>query len=176
MSDEWDDLAERIAGHAQNYLDGLSRLADGEGGDAILPLLLVEVAQVSLAGTQLGAVQDVILQGNFEPALSADPDIDPVRTALATRLGPVDDYAEVFDPYKDTGVTPYRLSDDLAAVAADLIHGLRHYRAGRPLEALWWWQYSYFNTWGNHAGAALRALHALVAHTRLDVVEESTVG
>ncbi|MGI5493014.1 DUF5063 domain-containing protein [Microtetraspora malaysiensis] len=175
MSDEWATLAERIAGHAQNYLDGLTRLAGGEGGDAILPLLLVEVAQVSLAGTQLGAMQDVILQGNVEPALSDDPDVDPLRTALAARLGPVDDYAEVFDPYKDTAVTPYRLSDDLAAVAADLLHGLRHHRAGRPAEALWWWQYSYFNTWGNHAGAALRALHALVAHTRLDVVEESTV-
>ncbi|WP_433220256.1 DUF5063 domain-containing protein [Microtetraspora malaysiensis] len=175
MSDEWAALAERIAGHAQNYLDGLTRLAGGEGGDGILPLLLVEVAQVSLAGTQLGAMQDVILQGNVEPALSDDPDVDPLRTALAARLGPVDDYAEVFDPYKDTAVTPYRLSDDLAAVAADLLHGLRHHRAGRPSEALWWWQYSYFNTWGNHAGAALRALHALVAHTRLDVVEESTV-
>ncbi|ETK35115.1 hypothetical protein GCM10009530_65850 [Microbispora corallina] len=175
MSDEWNDLAARVATHAQNYVDGLTRLARGEGGDAILPLLLVEVAQVSLAGTQLGAAQDVILQGNFEPALSEDPDIDPLRTALAARLGPVDDYAEVFDPYKDTVVTPYRLSDDLTAVAADLIHGLRHFHAGRPLEALWWWQYSYFNTWGNHAGAALRALHALVAHTRLDVVEESTV-
>ncbi|MFF4775455.1 DUF5063 domain-containing protein [Microtetraspora fusca] len=175
MSDEWAALAERIAGHAQNYLDGLTRLAGGEGGDAILPLLLVEVAQVSLAGTQLGAMQDVILQGNVEPVLSEDPDVDPLRTALAARLGPVDDYAEVFDPYKDTAVTPYRLSDDLAAVAADLLHGLRHHRAGRPSEALWWWQYSYFNTWGNHAGAALRALHALVAHTRLDVVEESTV-
>ncbi|GAA1017827.1 hypothetical protein Aple_027890 [Acrocarpospora pleiomorpha] len=174
MFDEWNALADRVAGHAQNYLDGLTRLAGGEGGNAILPLLLVEVAQVSLAGTQLAAVQDVILQGNFEPALSEDPDIDPLRTALAARLGPVDDYAEVFDPYKDTAVTPYRLSDDLTAVAADLIHGLRHYRAGRPLEALWWWQYSYFNTWGNHAGAALRALQALVAHTRLDVAEETT--
>ncbi|GAB3133582.1 MULTISPECIES: DUF5063 domain-containing protein [Microbispora] len=174
MSDEWNDLAARVAGHAQNFIDGLTRLAGGEGGDATLPLLLVEVAQVSLAGTQLGAAQDVILQGNVEPALSEDPDIDPLRTALAARLAPVDDYAEVFDPYKDTVVTPYRLSDDLTAVAADLIHGLRHYQAGRPLEALWWWQYSYFNTWGNHAGAALRALQALVAHTRLDVVEEGT--
>jgi len=175
MSDEWSELAGRVAQHAQNYLDGLTRLASGEGGDAILPLLLVEVAQVSLAGAQLGAVEDVILQGNFEPALSADPDVDPLRTALAQQLGPVDDYAEVFDPYKDTTVTPYRLSDDLAAVAADLIHGLRHLQAGRTLEGLWWLQYSYFNTWGNHAGAAMRALQALVAHTRLDVVEESTV-
>ncbi|MCW2880362.1 MAG: hypothetical protein JWQ95_4462 [Sphaerisporangium sp.] len=176
MFDEWSALADRIAAHAQNYLDGLTRLAGGEGGDAMLPMLLVEVSQVSLAGSQLGAAQDVILQGNFEPATGPDPDLDAVRTALATRLGPVDDYAEVFDPYKDTVVTAYRLSDDLAAVAADLIHGLVHYRAGRPLEALWWWQYSYFNTWGNHAGAAMRALQALVAHTRLDVVEETTTA
>ncbi|GAA3001856.1 MULTISPECIES: DUF5063 domain-containing protein [Streptosporangium] len=175
MSDDpWSALAERIAEHAENYIDGLTRLAGGEGGDAILPLLLVEVGQVSSAGAQLGASRDVILSGNWEPHLGEDPDVDAVRTALAERLGPVDDYAEVFDPYKDTVVTPYRLSDDLTAVAADLLHGLRHYKAGRPLEALWWWQYSYFNTWGNHAGAAMRALQALVAHTRLDVAEERT--
>ena len=174
MSDQWSALAEEIAGHAQNYVDGLTRVASGEGGDAIWSLLLVEVAQVSLAGAKLGANEDVILSGNYEPPLSADPDIDGVRTALSELLEAVDDYAEVFDPYKDTGVTPYRLSDDLTAVAADLIHGLRHFQAGRPHEALWWWQYSYFNTWGNHAGAAMRALQALAAHSRLDVAEEAT--
>ncbi|MEO3873227.1 DUF5063 domain-containing protein [Nonomuraea sp. B12E4] len=174
MSDQWSALAEEISGHAQDYVDGLTRVAGGEGGDAIWSLLLVEVAQVSLAGAKLGANQDVILAGNNEPPMSEDPDIDGVRTALAERLEAVDDYAEVFDPYKDTGVTPYRLSDDLTAVAADLIHGLRHYHAGRPYEALWWWQYSYFNTWGNHAGAAMRALQALAAHSRLDVAEETT--
>ncbi|MBB5076076.1 DUF5063 domain-containing protein [Nonomuraea endophytica] len=173
MSDQWSALADEIAGHAQNYVDGLTRVAGGEGGDGIWSLLLVEVAQVSLAGAKLGASQDVILSGNWEPPLSEDPDIDGVRTALAELLGAVDDYAEVFDPYKDTAVTPYRLSDDLTAVAADLIHGLRHFEAGRPHEALWWWQYSYFNTWGNHAGAAMRALQALAAHTRLDVAEEA---
>ncbi|MET9343439.1 DUF5063 domain-containing protein, partial [Nonomuraea sp. NPDC003804] len=136
MSDQWSALADEIAGHAQNYLDGLSRVAGGEGGDAIWSLLLVEVAQVSLAGAQLGASQDIILSGNWEPPLSEDPDVDGVRTALAERMEAVDDYVEVFDPYKDTAVTPYRLSDDLTAVAADLIHGLRHYHAGRPLEAL----------------------------------------
>ncbi|MER7504977.1 DUF5063 domain-containing protein [Nonomuraea pusilla] len=174
MSDQWSELAAEIAVHAQNYVDGLTRVAGGEGGDAIWSLLLVEVAQMSLAGAKLGANRDVILSENSEPPMSEDPDIDGVRTALAERLGPVDDYAEVFDPYKDTGVTPYRLSDDLTAVAADLIHGLRHYHAGRPHEALWWWQYSYFNTWGNHAGAAMRALQALAAHSRLDVAEEVT--
>lgn len=174
MSDQWSVLAEEVSAHAQNYVDGLTRVAGGEGGDAIWSILLVEVAQMSLAGAKLGANRDVILAGNYEPPMSEDPDIDGVRTALAERLEAVDDYAEVFDPYKDTNVTPYRLSDDLTAVAADLIHGLRHYHAGRPHEALWWWQFSYFNTWGNHAGAAMRALQALAAHSRLDVAEEAT--
>ncbi|MFD2356828.1 DUF5063 domain-containing protein [Nonomuraea ferruginea] len=49
-------------------------------------------------------------------------------------------------------------------------------RRAEPHEALWWWQYSYFNTWGNHAGAAMRALQALAAHSRLDVAEEVTTG
>jgi hypothetical protein len=88
----------------------------------------------------------------------------------------VDEYAEVFDPYKDTSALPFRISDDIADVAADLIHGLKHYQSGRSLEALWWWQYSYFNHWGTHGGAALRALHAVVAHASLDVAEESTSG
>jgi len=49
-------------------------------------------------------------------------------------------------------------------------------RVGRSLEALWWWQYSYLNHWGTQAGAALRALHAIVAHALLDVAEEVTPG
>ena len=51
-----------------------------------------------------------------------------------------------------------------------------HYEAGRSSEALWWWQYSYVNHWGLHGGAALRALHAVVAHARLDVAEDPAVS
>ena len=61
------------------------------------------------------------------------------------------------------------LSDDITSVAADLDNGLRHYRKGDVAEALWWWQYSYVNNWGNLAGAALNALLMIVAHDRLDV-------
>jgi hypothetical protein len=169
--EEWRPLADRIAQHARDYLDGVAALARGEGGDETVPLLLLEVAQVMLAGAQLGASEDVIATGNAEPDVGADPDLDVLRTGLAARL-PSDDYAEIFDPYSaDTRATAFRLSDDLAAVAADLIHGLKHYEAGRADEALWWWQYSYVNHWGTHGGAALRALHSVVAHSRLDVAE-----
>jgi Domain of unknown function (DUF5063) len=174
--DQWRPLADRIAQHASDYLDGVAALARGEGGNETVPLLLLEVAQVMLAGAQLGASEDVITVGNKEPDVGADPDLDALRTGLAARL-PSDDYAEIFDPYSaDTRATRFRLSDDLAAVAADLIHGLKHYQAGRAAEALWWWQFSYVNHWGTHGGAALRALHSVVAHSRLDVSDHDSPG
>ncbi|HXL89558.1 MAG TPA: DUF5063 domain-containing protein [Streptosporangiaceae bacterium] len=169
-----DTLTDQIAANARNFVDGVVALATGEGGDEAVPLLLLEVSQILLAGAQLGASRDVIPRGNFEPPVGADPDLDGLRTGLARRLGASDEYAEVFDPYQDTACMRFRISDDIAAVAADLIHGLKHYQAGRPREALWWWQYSYFNHWGTHGGAALRALHALIAHASLDVTEERT--
>ena len=169
---DWRAIADEVAGHAGNFLEALAALGRGEGGDEIVPLLLLEVSQVMLAGAQLGASTDVIPSGNAEPYLGADPDLDGLRTGLAERLAACDEYAELFDPYRDDKPTSFRLSDDLTAIAADLIHGLRHYQAGRTAEALWWWQYSYVNQWGTHGGAAIRALHAVVAHARLDVAEE----
>jgi hypothetical protein len=169
---DWRSLAALVAGHAANYLEALAAVGRGEGGDGVVPLLLLEVAQVMLAGARLGASRDVIPAGNAEPEIGADPDLDELRTGLAGLLADVDEYAELFDPYSDTEPTAFRLSDDLTAVAADLIHGLRHYQAGRASEALWWWQYSYVNHWGTHGSAALRALHSVVAHARLDVADE----
>jgi hypothetical protein len=173
-AEEWRPLADRIAGNARDFLDGLAAVALGEGADETVPLLLLEVAQMMLAGAQLGASKDVILPSNWEPDVGADPDmdLDALRTGLAARLAGFDDYAEIFDPYADTQATPFRLSDDLAAVAADLVHGLKHHEAGRVAEALWWWQYSFVNHWGTHGGAALRALASVVAHARRDVAEE----
>ena len=170
--DGWRPLAERVAGQARDFVDGVGALANGEGGDKTVPLLLLEVSQILLAGAQLGASTDVIPPGNWEPDAGADPDLDMLRAGLRARLTGCDDYAELFDPYSDTRPISFRLSDDLAAVAADLIHGLQHYQAGRSLEALWWWQYSYVSHWGTHGSAALRALHAIVAHALLDVAED----
>src|SRR5438132_9544390 len=160
---EWRPLADQIAVNVKNFIDGVEALASS-GGDETGPMLLLEVSQILLAGAQLGASRDVIPPGNWEPEVGDDPDLDALRTGLAGRLAACDEYAEVFDPYKDTSCLPFRISDDIAAVAADLIHGLKHYQAGRSLEALWWWQYSYFNHWGTHGGPALRALLRLRAH------------
>ncbi len=64
---------------------------------------------------------------------------------------------------------PGAISDDIAVIAADIAHGLRHFQAGRVDEALWWWQFAFLSTWGPRGAAALRALISLMTHARLDI-------
>ena len=86
---------------------------------------------------------------------------------LAETLDDVDTYSHNFEPY-DPETFPAQLSDDLTSIAADLANGLRHFRAGNVVEALWWWQFSYLASWGTNACGVLSALHSIVAHDRLD--------
>jgi hypothetical protein len=165
-------LATDIARDARSFLETLELVASGGAGPQAVALLLLDVAQMCVAGAHLGARTDVILDSNVEPVLDAAPDLDLVRQGLAGELDPVDAYLEVFDPYADEPPVPYRMSDDLADMGQDLLRGLQHYDAGRGREALWWWQYTYLNSWGGSAGAALRALQSIVAHVRLDAATE----
>ena len=165
-------LATDIARDARSFLETLELVASGAAGPQSVALLLLDVAQMCVAGAHLGARTDVILDSNVEPVLDAAPDLDLVRQGLASELDPVDGYLEVFDPYGDEPPVPYRMSDDLADMGQDLLRGLQHYDAGRGREALWWWQYTYLNSWGGSAGAALRALQSIVAHVRLDAATE----
>ena len=133
-------------------------------------MLHLATAQLMLAGGRLGTLSDIVLEEQFEPDAGADPDLDELRTALANLLEPIDEYAEVFDPYeRHPELMICRMSDELTEVAAALLHGLQHYKAGREAEALWWWQYSYLNSWGSSASTTLRALHSVLAHDRLDM-------
>ncbi|MGH3417801.1 MAG: DUF5063 domain-containing protein, partial [Actinocrinis sp.] len=95
-------------------------------------------------------------------------DLDELREKLAELLEPCDNYREVFDPLStQPEVESRHISDDVASTVAALAHGLIHHRAGRTLEALWWWQFSYLTDWGPAASAAMRALQSIVAHSRL---------
>jgi hypothetical protein len=188
--DDLTDFTAEIADQVESFMLALREIASGESPDHAISLLLLEVSQLLLAGGRLGAIKDVVPDERFEPDAGHDDDVEGVRTSLANLLEPIDVYAELFDPY---GVKPEvpeglagpedpedpehrRLSDDLADVAADLTHGLKHYRAGRSVEALWWWQFSYLSNWGLTASAVLRALVSVVAHVRLDsVTDEKTL-
>jgi hypothetical protein len=169
-----EDLGQSIADQVESFLLALREVArSGDAGRAV-PLLLLEVSQLLLAGGRLAAYVDIVPAERFEPDTGPDQDLDQLRERLSELLGGADEYMEVFDPYEvPPEVVPSRLSDDLAGIAAAVAHGLRHHRAGHLSEALWWWQFSYVSSWGAEAGAALRALQSVVAHDRLDAEQSA---
>jgi len=172
---ETEEFAQQIADQVESFLIALRAIARGEagGGEAISMLLLV-VSQVLLAGGRLGVQSDFQPADEYEPDPGPDPDLDEMRHRLAVLLVGVDAYTEVFDPYVDPPELVLSLvSDDLTSIAASLAHGLRHFKAGRVSEALWWWQFSYVASWGAEASAVLRALQSVIAHDRLDSDFES---
>ncbi len=172
VSSEIEDLAQAIADQAESFLLALRELSRGEDRSTLVPLLLLEVSQLLLAGARLGVQMDFVPSEEFEPDAGPDPDLDAMRERLAVLLSGADDFTEVFDPYLDPPeLMSSRLSDDLADIASSIAHGLRHFRAGRVEEALWWWQFSYVSSWGAEASASLRALQSVIAHDRLDAAE-----
>jgi hypothetical protein len=169
MSDsEFEDFGQQIADACEAFLLGLRAISaeDDDGGSAV-PLLLLEVSQLLLAGARLGAQQDFPLETQYQPDVGPDPDLDAMRMRLAEKLGELDTYAHNIEPY-DPDTVPSLISDDLTLIATDIANGLRHFRSGNVDEALWWWQFSYLASWGNNACGVLSALHSIVAHSRLD--------
>ncbi len=163
-----EDLAQQVADQIESFLLALRAIAREGDASRAVSLLLLEVSQVLLAGARLGVQRDFTPAEEFEPDPGPDPDLDEMRLRLARMLEGVDVYHEVFDPYGESEVLPTALSDDLTSVAAALAHGLRHFRDGAVIEALWWWQFSYLSHWGAEASGALRALQSVVTHDRLD--------
>jgi hypothetical protein len=169
MSEEFAEFSAEIADQIESFLIAIREIARGDDPSVALSLLLLEVSQLGLAGGRLGAISDVVPDERFEPDPGPDHDVDELRERLAKLLDGVDEYVEVVDPVDPSrGVTGFRISDELASIASDLLHGLTHYGDGQISEALWWWQFSYLSSWGSTCGATMRALHSLIAHTRLD--------
>jgi Domain of unknown function (DUF5063) len=162
-----EDFAQQIADQAESYLVALQAISREEAGSSAVPLLLLEVSQILLAGARLGAQSDFGVEEEFQPDVGPDPDLDAMRERLAALLDGVDAYVYNFDPY-DPELVGAKLSDELTSIATALANGLRHFRAGNVAEALWWWQFSYVAHWGNEASGALRALQSIVSHDRLD--------
>ena len=166
--DELMDLGEESAREARAYLSAVTEVATGSSPDTAIPLLLLAVSQVLVAGARLGAITDVVPDERFEADPGPDADVDPVRQGLANLFEGLDEYVHVVDPLVGVAVAKGSLSNDLADVAAALVHGLQHYEDGRVSEALWWWQFSYLSSWGDSATRALQVLQAVLGHIRLD--------
>jgi hypothetical protein len=170
---DWAVLAEESAADARMYLLTVREVASGEADAAALPMLLLALSQVLVMGARLGAVEDVVPHERFEPDAGPDVELDPLRESLANLFEGLDEYADVVDPLTTPELGVGSISNDVVDVASALSHGLSHHEAGRVLEALWWWQFSYLSDWGERAAAGLRAIHSLLAHVRLDADEET---
>jgi Domain of unknown function (DUF5063) len=167
LDSDTEDFAQQIADQVKSFLLALREISREEQTGSAIPLLLLEVSQVLLAGARLGALQDFEPPTEYQPDVGPETDLDQMRLRFAAQFDAVDTYSFVFDPYAPELVDS-QLSDDLTSIASDLENGLRHYRSGDVAEALWWWQFSYVSSWGNLAGAVLNALLSVVAHDRLD--------
>jgi hypothetical protein len=169
LADDLGDFTVEIADQVESFVVAVREIAAGEDPDYAISLLLLEVSQLLLAGGRLGAISDVVPEERFEPDAGFDPDVDGLRSSIANLLEPIDEYHSLFDPYSsEPEVFTSRISDEVADITSDLLHGLQHYRAGRSAEALWWWQFSYLSNWGSSASSVLHALHSVVSHVRLD--------
>lgn len=165
-------LAADTATDVRSFIEAVTTVASGTSPDVALPIVLLALSQVLASGARLGAIADVVPSERFEPDSGPEPDVDPLRVALANAFDGLDDYAEVVDPVLSVDVVRGSLSGDVAAVASDLAHGMRHFESGRVDEALWWWQFSYLSSWGNPAASALRVVLSILAHLRLDADAE----
>jgi len=170
--DDLSGLADLTAAEASAFLTSVTEVASGSSPETALPLLTLALSQVLVAGARLGAIQDVVPEERFEPD-AADDDSDPLRTGLANVFVGIDDYVYVIDPITSSDRADGSITNDLVDVAVSLSHGLKHYAAGRRLEALWWWQFGYLSNWGDRGMTALRSLHSILAHLRLDADEEA---
>lgn len=166
------ELAATTEAEARRFLSTVTEVGAGSNPEAAIPLLLLAVSDLLAVGARLGAIVDVVPAERFEPDVGPDPDVEPLRAALANALEGIDDYAEVVDPLIGVELTTSTVSGDLVAVAQALVQGLRHADAGGVLEALWWWQFSYLSVWGDRASSALRTLLSLLSHLRLDVDDD----
>jgi hypothetical protein len=176
VDDDLSDFTVEIADQVESFVVAVREIAAGEDPDYAISLLLLEVSQLLLAGGRLGAISDVVPEERFEPDAGYDHDVDGLRASIANLLEPIDEYHSLFDPYAgEPEVFTSRISDEVADVVSDLLHGLQHYRAGRSLEALWWWQFSYLSNWGSSASSVLHALHSVVSHVRLDAPIDEAV-
>ena len=90
-ADEFTDLADESATQARAYVTTVTEIASGSSPDIAMPMLLLATAQLLLAGSRLGAIQDVVLDERFEPDPGPDADVEPLRDNLANLFEGIDD-------------------------------------------------------------------------------------
>jgi hypothetical protein len=157
----------RLLGMAfKNCVEIYADVASGISQASALPLLAWATADAATAACRLSAVAD--FPAPTEPhAEEVDFDMEAMRRGLSNALEGVDAYFEVADPRKGTEVVEGSITEDILTAVSGMRIGLQFLEDGNPAEALWWWQYSCFATWGERVGSALQMLQLLLSEARL---------
>lgn len=95
-----DDFAVQIADQIKTFIVAVTEVSKVEEPEEAVPVLLLQISQLLLAGGRLGAYEDIVPDERYEPDLGAEPDADGLRERFAALLEPIDVYSEVFDPYE----------------------------------------------------------------------------
>jgi hypothetical protein len=120
---------------------------------------LIRLLELYRAGMALPPEGSDELESHADVERVGDAEWD--RAYEASRRLPLDFYSEVFDPTEVPAEAPVigSLLDDLADIYRDVVTGLRAYRRGDEVGAIWEWSFSLHAHWGAHATGAMRALH-----------------
>jgi len=143
-------------------------LAEGSGGEdkkTLVANLREIVARLYYLAQTLPAVEPVL-----EDALQqyvVEEDYDKVKNGLKQKLGPADDYPEVFDPVRQEteGAISASLSENVADIYQSLTDFILNYSNGTNEimnDAIWYCKQDFEEHWGQKSVNALRAMHNLL--------------
>jgi hypothetical protein len=143
--------------------------------EALRLLLHLYARAAAIPDLEPGTDEDVP-SGPKEAAIS-------VAQSISAKLGELDVYALVFDPYEDTDIVMSSLGSDLSEIYYDLSGGLRIFGGDglRDRDVAWEWRFGFTTHWGRHLVSALTALHAIKSNYLLatgngERVEQSPSG
>jgi uncharacterized protein DUF5063 len=97
----------------------------------------------------------------LEPTRIPDQEEERVRLSLTAKLGSMDAYNDVFDPYElpENRPVSQSISRDMAVIYRDLTEALMEWERGEHVRAIIRWNHSFRARWGRHTLGVLRALH-----------------
>lgn len=81
-TDDLSDFAAEVTDQIESFLIALREIARSGRPNGSVPMLLLEVSQLLLAGGRLGAIRDIVPDERFEPDPGYDADVEDLRAAL----------------------------------------------------------------------------------------------
>ena len=88
-----EDFAQQIANSVESFLLALRAIAEENDVGSAIPLLLLEITQISLAGARLGVQTDFTPRDEYQPDVGPEADLEALRLRLAAMLDTVDTYS-----------------------------------------------------------------------------------